>query len=64
MGAWRGEDTRGRVVKFLNKFRSRLSRVRVDAIGVKNQDLILALSSWLMQSSQDRAVLAELGYLK
>ncbi len=30
----------------------------------KNQDLILALSSWLMQNSQDRAVLAELGYLK
>jgi aminoglycoside phosphotransferase (APT) family kinase protein len=29
----------------------------------KNQDLILALSSWLMQNSQDRAVLAELGYL-
>jgi aminoglycoside phosphotransferase (APT) family kinase protein len=30
----------------------------------KNQDLILALSSWLMQNSQDRAALAELGYLK
>jgi len=29
----------------------------------KNQDLILALSSWLMQNSQDRAVLAKLGYL-
>jgi aminoglycoside phosphotransferase (APT) family kinase protein len=29
----------------------------------KNQDLILALSSWLMQNSQDRAALAELGYL-
>jgi aminoglycoside phosphotransferase (APT) family kinase protein len=30
----------------------------------KNQDLILALSSWLMQNSQDRAALAELGHLK
>ena len=29
----------------------------------KNQDLILALSGWLMQNSQDRAVLAELGHL-
>lgn len=29
----------------------------------KNQDLILALSSWLMQNSQDRAALAEMGYL-
>ncbi len=29
----------------------------------KNQDLILALSSWLMQNSQDRAALAELGHL-
>jgi phage terminase large subunit len=34
MGAWRGEDTRGAVVKFLNEFRSQLSLVRVDAIGV------------------------------
>jgi hypothetical protein len=34
MGAWRGEDTRGQVVNFLNEFRSRLSLVRVDAIGV------------------------------
>jgi len=34
MGAWRGEDTRGQVVNFLNQFRSRLSLVRVDAIGV------------------------------
>jgi phage terminase large subunit len=34
MGAWRGEDTRGQVVNFLNEFRSRLSVVRVDAIGV------------------------------
>lgn len=29
----------------------------------KNQDLILAIASWLMQNSQNRAVLAELGYL-
>lgn len=29
----------------------------------KNQDLILAMASWLMTNSQDRAVLAELGYL-
>jgi len=34
MGAWRGEDTRGQVVSFLNQFRSRLSVVRVDAIGI------------------------------
>jgi hypothetical protein len=34
MGAWRGEDTRGQVVNFLNQFRSRLCLVRVDAIGV------------------------------
>ncbi len=34
MGAWRGEDTRGEVVNFLNQFRSRLSQVRVDAIGI------------------------------
>ena len=34
MGAWRGEDTRGPVVSFLNEFRSRLSSVRVDSIGV------------------------------
>ena len=34
MGAWRGEDTRGQAVNFLNEFRSRLSLVRVDAIGV------------------------------
>jgi hypothetical protein len=34
MGAWRGEDTRGQVVNFLNQFRTRLSRVRVDSIGV------------------------------
>ena len=34
MGAWRAEDTRGLVVSFLNQFRSRLSVVRVDAIGI------------------------------
>jgi len=34
MGAWRVEDTRGQVVSFLNEFRSRLSIVRVDSIGV------------------------------
>jgi phage terminase large subunit len=34
MGAWRGEDTRGQVVNFLNQFRSRLNIVRVDSIGV------------------------------
>jgi phage terminase large subunit len=34
MNAWRGEDTRGQVVNMLNQFRSRLSLVRVDAIGV------------------------------
>jgi hypothetical protein len=34
MGAWRGEDTRGQVVNFLNEFRSRLALVRVDSIGV------------------------------
>jgi hypothetical protein len=34
MGAWRGQDTRGRVVNCLNEFRDRLSLVRVDAIGV------------------------------
>ncbi len=34
IGAWRGPDTRGQVVNFLNEFRRRLSVVRVDAIGV------------------------------
>ena len=34
MDAWRGEDTRGQVVNFLNRFRSRLALVRVDSIGV------------------------------
>jgi hypothetical protein len=33
-GAWRGEDTRGQVVNFLNQYRSRLALVRVDSIGV------------------------------
>jgi hypothetical protein len=34
LGFWRGEDTRGQVISFLNQFRSRLSTVRVDAIGM------------------------------
>ncbi len=34
MGAWRGEDTRGQVVDFLNEFRQRLTLVRVDSIGI------------------------------
>ena len=34
MDAWRGEDTRGRVVNFLDQFRTRLTLVRVDAIGI------------------------------
>ena len=34
MGAWRGEDTRGQVVNFLNQFQTRLSVVRVDSIGI------------------------------
>jgi len=34
LGVWRGEDTRGQVVSFLNQYRSRLSLVRVDAIGM------------------------------
>ena len=34
MGAWRGEDTRGQVVGFLNEFRARISLVRVDSIGI------------------------------
>jgi hypothetical protein len=34
IAAWRGEDTRGQAVSFLNKFRSRLSMVYVDGIGV------------------------------
>jgi hypothetical protein len=34
MGAWRAADTRGRVVRFLEPYRERLSIVRVDAIGI------------------------------
>ncbi len=34
MCAWRGEDTRGQVVNFLNEFRPRLAVVRVDSIGI------------------------------
>jgi hypothetical protein len=33
-GAWRGADTRGEVVRFLQPHRERLSSVRVDAIGI------------------------------
>jgi hypothetical protein len=34
MGAWRGEDTRGEVVRFLAPYCSRLTTVRVDDIGI------------------------------
>ena len=34
MGAWRAEDTRGEVVRFLAPYRSRLTTVRVDDIGI------------------------------
>ncbi len=34
LGAWRGEDTRGAVVRFLEPYRRRLAAVRVDAIGI------------------------------
>jgi hypothetical protein len=34
MGAWRAEDTRGLAVNLLNQFRSRLSAVRVDSVGM------------------------------
>ena len=34
MAAWRGEDTRGEAVRFLNSFRGRFSTVRVDSVGV------------------------------
>jgi phage terminase large subunit len=34
MVAWRGADTRGQVVRFLARYRSRLRSVRVDAIGI------------------------------
>jgi aminoglycoside phosphotransferase (APT) family kinase protein len=39
-----------------------ISSAREFTLG-KNQDLILALASWLMGNSQDRAALAELGHL-
>jgi hypothetical protein len=34
MGAWRGEDTRGEVVRFLAPYRRHLTTVRVDDIGI------------------------------
>jgi hypothetical protein len=34
MGAWRGEDTQGDVVRFLAPYRNRLTTVRVDDIGI------------------------------
>jgi hypothetical protein len=34
MGAWRSEDTRGEVVRFLASYRERLRSVRVDSIGM------------------------------
>jgi hypothetical protein len=34
VGAWRGQDTRGQAVGFLNQFRPRLCVVNVDSIGV------------------------------
>jgi phage terminase large subunit len=34
LGAWRGEDTRGQVVRFLEPYRTSLSTVRVDAVGI------------------------------
>jgi hypothetical protein len=34
LGAWRGEDTRGQVVRFLEPYRTCLSTVRVDAVGI------------------------------
>ncbi len=34
MRAWRGEDTRGQVISFLNEYRARITLVRVDAIGI------------------------------
>ena len=33
-GAWRAQDTRGNVLRFLEPYRNRLSAVRVDSIGV------------------------------
>jgi hypothetical protein len=34
MGAWRGADTRGEVLRFLDLYRMRLSIVHVDSIGI------------------------------
>ncbi len=34
MEAWRGEDTRGQVISFLNDYRARITLVRVDSIGI------------------------------
>jgi hypothetical protein len=34
MGAWRGENTRGEVVRFLAPYRKHLTNVRVDDIGI------------------------------
>jgi phage terminase large subunit len=34
LGAWRGEDTRGHVIRFMDKYRQHLSEVRVDSIGI------------------------------
>ncbi len=34
LGAWRGKDTRGQVVRFLDQYRRRLSAVRVDSISI------------------------------
>jgi phage terminase large subunit len=34
LGAWRADDTRGEVVRFLEPYRSRLSAVRVDSVGI------------------------------
>lgn len=34
MRAWRGEDTRGPILRFLEPYRERLAIVRVDAIGI------------------------------
>src|SRR5579862_1222384 len=40
MGAWRGQDTRGQVVRFLSQYRSRLCQVNVDSIGVGHNFLL------------------------
>ncbi len=34
MEAWRGEDTRGQAISFLNDYRARITLVRVDSIGI------------------------------